>query len=348
MALYTVPLTNAVLELTNKCNLRCRHCASDSGKSRPDEMDTRRMLHLIDELSDLGCQELTLLGGEIFLRDDWFSIAKEATDKGMRLILISNGLLLDDENYSKLKEIPIYLIGLSIDGASSEMYKEMRGVDGFAKVLGLLNKMVADDHFPHVNAITTFTRENLSAWHEFVSLFDETAITWQVQLANKGGSRFDEEQFLTREEYAWFFDTALQTLDEHPNLRLRFMDDFGYCPITPKLAFLHETWHGCIAGKELVGIRSDGLVCGCLSLGEKFMEASLKEHSLKHIWQSNEFFQGFRRRQEHLSGSCGGCEVREKCGGGCAAMALSSTGKLGENSYCIRQIEKERLTDEIW
>ena len=348
MAKYESPLLNAVLEITNRCNLRCKHCASDSGKARPHELDSKAMLKLIDDLKELGCQELTLLGGEIFLRDDWFDIAKAATKAHMRLILISNGLLLSDENYRKLREIPIHLIGISLDGATAQSYKDMRGVDGFDKVMALLQRLVDDDHFPNVNAITTFTRENLSAWDDFVTLFLGSSITWQVQLANKGGSRFDEEQFITREEYGWFFDKAVKTLDDYPNLQLRFMDDFGYCPITPKLAFLHETWRGCIAGRELVGIRSDGLVCGCLSLGEKFMEGDLKTESLATIWQSNKYFQAFRNREKNLQGSCALCEFGSRCGAGCAAMALSSTGRMGENSYCIRQIESERLTSTLW
>jgi radical SAM protein with 4Fe4S-binding SPASM domain len=342
------PLTNAVIEITNACNLRCNHCGSDSGKVRPQEMTTPQIISLVNDLASLGCEEITLLGGEIFLKEGWEEIARAITSHKMRLILISNGLLIDEDIYQTLREIGTYLIGISIDGSDRQKYLSLRGVDGFDRVMTLLEKLSTDSHFPHVNAITTFTKENLLWFDDFVELFSQTSITWQVQIANKGGSRFDEELFFSREDYRRFTDKATKALMENETLKLRFMDDFGYFPIKPELAFLHQTWKGCIAGRELVGIRSDGMVCGCLSLGEKFMEADLKKESLATIWKSNKYFSAFRQRSKNLSGACNDCTFNDQCLGGCAAMAISTTGKLSENSYCIRQIEEEEIVREIW
>ena len=345
---WDVPLLNAVIEITNKCNLHCKHCGSDSGNARPDELSNVEIINIIKELSTLGCEEITLLGGEIFLRDGWEDISKAITEHSMRLIIITNGLLMNETNYKKLKDIGVYLIGVSIDGPTSTKYKNLRGIDGFDKVMKLLNRLKNDDSFQHVNAITTFTRENLQWFDEFVELFNETEITWQVQIANKGGSRFDNESFFTRDDYKLFVDKSVKALKNRENLRLRFMDDFGYFPLAPELAFLHETWEGCIAGTKLVGIRSDGKVCGCLSLGEKFMEADLKKESLTSIWKDGKYFKGFRNRGTNLSGKCSACEKADKCKAGCAAMAISTTGKLSSNTFCIKQMEEEEITAMVW
>jgi len=60
----------AVWELTLACDRASRHCGTRAGRARPDELTTREALDLVDKLADLGTKELTLIGGEAYLRDD--------------------------------------------------------------------------------------------------------------------------------------------------------------------------------------------------------------------------------------------------------------------------------------
>ena len=66
----------AVWEITLKCDLACRHCGSRAGRERPDELDTKEALDLVDQMAAMGVKEVTLIGGEAYLRDDWTQIAK--------------------------------------------------------------------------------------------------------------------------------------------------------------------------------------------------------------------------------------------------------------------------------
>ncbi|HMA94207.1 MAG TPA: radical SAM protein, partial [Polyangiaceae bacterium] len=54
----------AVWELTLRCNLNCRHCGSRAGRARDDELALNEALTLADDLAEMGCQFLTLSGGE--------------------------------------------------------------------------------------------------------------------------------------------------------------------------------------------------------------------------------------------------------------------------------------------
>ena len=47
-------LTNAVWELTMKCNMRCQHCGSSCEDAMPDELTTEETLALCDDLKELG------------------------------------------------------------------------------------------------------------------------------------------------------------------------------------------------------------------------------------------------------------------------------------------------------
>ena len=70
-----IPL-NVQLDLTYRCNERCVHCYLDHDDH--GEMTTAEIKHLLDEMADAGVFILTLSGGEIFLRKDFFEILEHA------------------------------------------------------------------------------------------------------------------------------------------------------------------------------------------------------------------------------------------------------------------------------
>src|SRR4029079_14684457 len=66
----------AVWEITLRCDLACRHCGSRAGRERPDELSTEEALDLVRQMHEMQVDEVTLIGGEAYLRDDWVEIAK--------------------------------------------------------------------------------------------------------------------------------------------------------------------------------------------------------------------------------------------------------------------------------
>jgi radical SAM protein with 4Fe4S-binding SPASM domain len=337
------PLKFAVIEITNRCNLRCPHCASTSGGARSGELTFDEIDTLLGDIRALGGEEITIIGGEALMRDDWYEICQSVTAHGMRLILISNGIRMNfDETVARLNALEPYLIGISIDGATRESYRRHRGVDRFDHVVALLKRLKAEGH-REVNAITTFMRTNLVEFDTFADLFENTGITWQVQLANKGGRRFDDGLFLTLEDFAYFVAKMTDAFSHRKALKLRHMDDFGYCPIDPALRFLHQTFKGCIAGRSLIGVRSNGDVMGCLSLGDGFEEANLREAPIEEIWHSGKYFERFRNKAAYLKGHCRTCPAADVCRAGCTSIAVSATSDIGENPYCIRRLESRNI-----
>ena len=340
------PLRHAVLELTNRCNLRCPHCASSSGEAREGELSTAEWLALLAQMKSLGGEEVTLLGGELFLRPDWLELARAARDLGLRLVLISNGLLLrDDATFAALRELAPRIVGISVDGATRESYRALRGVDGLDRCLAVLERLRDDGH-ENVNAVTTFLRANLHEFDAFASLFEGRRLNWQVQLANKGGGRFDAAQFLTRNDYAWLVRRMRDAfVERRETLWLCPMDDFGYFPLDPALRFLHRTWRGC--GVELLGIRANGDVLPCLSLGDSFVAGNLRRTPLRELWESGTAFRAFRTKEDRLAGECARCPHGPACRGGCSAIAWSATGGIGCDPYCIRSLEVGEILSEL-
>ena len=136
-------IENAVLEITNRCNLRCPHCASSSGACRPNEMMLDELVRVIRELKVLGCRAVTLLGGELILRSDWYEIAQTVKMTGIELQLVTNGILVNEDVRKKFRSLDPETVGVSVDGATPASYRAVRGVNGLDLCLRLMSCMVS-------------------------------------------------------------------------------------------------------------------------------------------------------------------------------------------------------------
>lgn len=132
----------AQLELTYKCNHKCIHCYNNSADTNwnYDEMLTLdQWKDVCKQLTDMGILQCVISGGEpLLLGDDLFEIMDALYEKQVKIVFISNGMLLDEHKVKKLSKYKFDWFQLSIDGCSKETYKIMRGVDGFEKAVNAL------------------------------------------------------------------------------------------------------------------------------------------------------------------------------------------------------------------
>ena len=128
-------------ELTRKCNGQCIYCGSNADSRLNDELDLDSSLDLIKKLSKLEIKVINILGGEVFLREDWFTILKEIKKNGMEIFLITNGTILNNDIISKLKIIDPLNISVSLDGNEEYHDKVRKGAKG-CKIFMVCDKKV--------------------------------------------------------------------------------------------------------------------------------------------------------------------------------------------------------------
>ena len=97
----------AVWEITLACDLACRHCGSRAGKERPDELTTAECLDMVDQMAALGVKEVTLIGGEAYLREDWTDIIRRIRSHKMICSTTTGGRGLTLERALAAKEAGI-------------------------------------------------------------------------------------------------------------------------------------------------------------------------------------------------------------------------------------------------
>lgn len=134
----------AWLTLNRSCNLRCEWCyAQSTGYSLNDDMSLDLAKKIIDMLADLKVTLIALIGGEPTLHKDLFKIIEYAKLKGMRVNLITNGLLFSDEKFAKkIKDIGDVGVNLSIKGGTKQEYIDLTKVDCFDSVTQAIMNLV--------------------------------------------------------------------------------------------------------------------------------------------------------------------------------------------------------------
>jgi MoaA/NifB/PqqE/SkfB family radical SAM enzyme len=124
------------LQLTYRCNLRCLYCNSNNIKC--NELDTNQIKNIIDGLKKKGCYYITLDGGEVLLREDINEIINYIYSKGIRVHLVTNGLLIHRINTASQNKLK-YII-LSLDG-NKEAVDKIRGEKTFSKIIKSINEL---------------------------------------------------------------------------------------------------------------------------------------------------------------------------------------------------------------
>ena len=185
-----------VWDFTHNCNLKCKHCYSDSGSKREEELTTQEALAVVDQLADAGIIALAFSGGEPFSRKDFFEVARHAADRGLYVSLATNGTLLTKENVQKLKEVKVNYVDISIDGATAKTHDEFRGVQGaFDKAItGLKNCVEAD---LCVCIATTATKNNYEEMPAIIDLAEEMGAErftyFNFVPAGRGKEHYDQD-----------------------------------------------------------------------------------------------------------------------------------------------------------
>lgn len=125
-----IPLS-VQLDLTYRCNERCVHCYLDHDDH--GEMTTAEIKHLLDEMADAGVFILTLSGGEIFLRKDFFELLEHARRLMFCVKLKTNAVLIREREAARLRDLGIESVQISIYSHRPEVHDAITLIPGSLK-----------------------------------------------------------------------------------------------------------------------------------------------------------------------------------------------------------------------
>jgi radical SAM protein with 4Fe4S-binding SPASM domain len=332
--------TYVVWELTLRCDLACRHCSSRAGLARDDELDTDEALDVVAQLADLGVGEVTLIGGEAYLRDDWTRIVGALRDEGIDVTMVTGGRGMTAERARMAKECGVQSASVSVDGLSAS-HDALRGVVGsFDSAMNAIANLRAAG--VAVSANTQIGRTNVRDIEPLLDVIgDAGAHSWQLQITVAMGRAADAPHLLLEPFHMIEAMPMLARVKERADragVRIWPGNNIGYFgPYESTLRSMQpECRRGsCLAGRTSMGIESNGDVKGCPSLPAEYVGGNVRRARMVDIWErSAQLRFGRDRTVDELWGECARCYYAEECMAGCTWTAHSLFGRRGNNPFC--------------
>ena len=161
---------SASLDITYRCNLRCRHCYNCSGSCYFSEMDSSQLLYVGRELSSVDFSSVCLCGGEPLCRkEDLLQVAKtiKKNNPSTELTMVSNGLLWTKNIANEIYESGIHTVQFSLDGYTNESYDFIRQSGGqLHRVFSAIDVAIDRDFKVMVSILPH--RQNIEEFHKII------------------------------------------------------------------------------------------------------------------------------------------------------------------------------------
>jgi radical SAM protein with 4Fe4S-binding SPASM domain len=338
-------LRHVVWELTLACDLACGHCGSRAAKKREGELSTEEALDVVQQVAEMGAREVSLIGGEAYLRDDWTQIARAIVDAGMICSMVSGGRGFDERRAKQARDAGVDSVSLSVDGIGAT-HDVQRGVDGsFARVVQAFEHLVRAG--VPVSANSQLNRLSFPDLDAMLDLFlGFGAHGWQLAMTVPMGRAQEHPDWLFQPEDLLLVFPKLAELSERGRangLRLFPGNNVGYFgPHEQRLRGVAAAegqmayFQGCQAGVAGMGIEADGAIKGCPSLPTVgYTGGHVRTEPIRTIWErASELTFNRVDRASETWGFCGTCYYRSVCKGGCSWTAHVFFGKRGNNPYC--------------
>ncbi len=300
------------LQITKRCNLKCKHCFV--GKRENIDLPADKISKLLKEFEDLQGLRVLITGGEPLLHKEFDRINDFLSKYAIRKILFTNGLLLTE---NRLKSLNVEEIQISLDGMK-EAHESLRGIGTFHKALSAIQRAL-DKGF-QVSVATVIHKKNLTDFEKLEELVKNLGVReWNVDaLTMTGNLRFNQEFFV------------------EPVVAGKIMRQYGFAKQQ------HPRAEGYACGVHLLAIFASGKAGFC-SFYEEEPLGDMDE-GLENLWS--------KKRQillTELECSRIKCPFLNECFGGCRYRAFSLSNKSDSRDFfkCYQMLPHNNFKNSL-
>jgi len=328
-----IPISG-LIELTSRCNLRCVHCylgpQEEQHKKRSMELGTEEVKSIIDQLIDSGCLNMTFTGGDPMMRKDFPEIYRHAKEGGVMVSVFCDGVLVNDKYIKLFKELPPYVVEISVYGATKETYEKVTRIKGsFVRCMQGIDRLL--ENGINVSLKTVLLEINK---HEF-EMIREFAEGKGLNFRFDGAifpclptkDKAPLAQRLEPQEVVW------KEMSREKD-RVKWQNFYESKKNIPHSDDLYQ----CGAGVTGFYIDPFGNLSGCIMTTQ--YRYNLKDSSFQQIWNKDiKKMRDLKARAEH---ECNTCDLRGICTG-CAAFNYLETGAEDVKSEYVCSITQKRF-----
>lgn len=299
-------------EITDQCNLNCRHCGSkcsSKGQFLTVE-DVRTTLETIDRDKPAVC----LTGGEPMLHPDFFEIAECVHRMGFAWGMTTNATLIDDGAAAKLRQTGLGTISVSLDGTeqSHDSLRQKKGA--FRLAVNGLKALQKAGFRPQVT--TVLHKGNFHELEKTYEFLREMGITsWRpINVEPIGRACESGDLLLDREEFAQLLSFIREKRFD-PDCSMEVTFGCSHYLGVDQERMVRDHYFLCGAGILEASVRSSGDICACLDIEnrQELVQGNIRTDNFMEVWKNR--FQVFRRDRTADSARCSACPERFICGG---------------------------------
>ena len=299
-------------EITRRCNLHCLHCGSscDNKGASLSLDDIDNVLESITGDKPMVC----LTGGEPLLHPDFFEIAQCITEKSFCWGITTNATLIDKEVASRLKDVGMSTISVSLDGLehSHDALRQKRGAWELA-LSGI--KHLQDAGFNPM--ITTVVyRDNIAILEKLYMFLCGIGIkSWRlVNMEPIGRANKFDELMLDYNQFKYLLTFIREKrFDRSCPMEVSFGCSH-YLGVEDE-RMVRDHYFMCGAGIIVASVRSNGDITACLDIENRpeLVQGNIRINNFMDIWLNR--FHEFRHDRTTYSKICKNCPDRFLCGG---------------------------------
>ncbi len=334
MIRYTqIPHSVRIL-LTSRCNLNCCFCLNDAeNRSDKEELLTEEWLKFFERLKDLRIFNISLSGGEIFLRNDLFQLLEKLRENRMhRITLLTNGTLITVEAAVRLSRLSMKNISISIDGLE-EKHDQIRGTRSFQKTLNGIRRLIRVGIIPSISF--TPIKNNYKDLGPLIDLLSSIGLpSIRINTLSPEGrclNIFKDIVLEFSQQVKEVLEVVAEKKTQYPNFKItcemgfyyHLPQSYEFFKQNPQDFKIKHLKDGCGAASTSVTITSTGDVIPCEGLSD-FKGGNIREQDLLETWNNSGNFKKIRELANiamDRNPYCKGCKFIFLCDGGCRATA---------------------------
>lgn len=356
-----------VWNITQACNLACRHCYQDASRKLPDELTQDEQLRIVDQLADNYVGMLAFAGGEPLISKEFWETCRYANQRKLHVTVATNGTLLTETNVGRLLEMGVKIIEISLDSVDPEKHNTFRGSGMWEKTVQGIKNAVAQSTGKNyrVSIASTITHMNFGELEDLIRFAKDLGVhtfnAFNFIPTGRGKNILKDDltpqerqemlEILTRhmnEDKITILSTAPQMgrvcLEAGYGEMARIAVGHGGSARGKDVRLYTDYIGGCGTGRCYCAIQPNGLVTPCVFMPK--VVGDLRKQGFMEIWDHCEEFQVLCDREDRTD-HCRICHYRYQCGG-CRARAYNYTGDMrAGDPGCLYNLEQwERLAHE--
>lgn len=315
------------IELTNRCNLKCRHCYGNFSNKRDEDIPKDKLRPLFKSMREVGGLVVELTGGDPSVYPYTADAIDTAFDVGFKsLMVLTNGIHLDDGLVdSIIRHKENIFVQIDLHSLNEEYFNWFtQSKNALPKVKNNIDRLVKSD--VKVRVCSIFTQKN---YHELLDITEWAhehgaklyAPSIPVEL---GRARENSEMFFSNQKQLKQFNELLRiAIDRYPNFIRMNSDE------------IRIKRNNCGALLSQCSIRTNGDIKLCtMDTGEYFNLniGNVFKNSIKECFDNNrEFIYEFSQLvlPKRESEECNNCSYSAYCDN-CLVRGLLSAQKIKE------------------